>query len=139
VPDTRPADADRTWPPCPAVGASDNSLTERRRPYSATPTNSSTEERTNARSIDRGVSRPELSKALVHFIADHGSAARILAEHTERRTLPTLPGWGVLVGPSQVALHPVPGRASRRRARGIAASRLMDGWEEIRWIAHLEP
>jgi hypothetical protein len=82
VPDTRPADSDRTWPPCPAIGAHDSSLTERRRPSSAAPMSSTTEERTNARSIDRGVSRPELSKALVRFIADHGSAARILAEHT---------------------------------------------------------
>jgi hypothetical protein len=54
----------------------------RSRPAHVLPMDDS-EERTNAaRSDEVGVSAADLPRALVQFIADHGSAKKILAEHT---------------------------------------------------------
>jgi hypothetical protein len=99
VPDRCPACSDRVFKNRP--GACDASspvisrvVRSRRCPGSAPSERKPNEERTDAeRQAESEVSPPGVSVDLVRFIAEHGSAAKILAEHTPTKDgrCPTCP------------------------------------------------
>jgi hypothetical protein len=83
VPDAHPTRSDWTPQLCPGLAASDVRPVARRRRLDLPPlSRTMIEEDSGACSNKGDVGGLDLQGALVHFIAEHGSAVKILAEHT---------------------------------------------------------